>query len=685
MECEMFQQIMDISPQENPRYESYCSALLKCLEDRSTHCRYGLYVPEGTVPAFYTSTAIKADNNRDYDLHNSIIKSGKTVQVADLSSFSFDDRLDKLLPLSVHLTPIIVKSDTIGVLEIIQLNENAEFDEQFIKMLTGIIGQKILEYKNGNSQEANTESQITYPVSGDFAVKILENLPFPLIYYSSDKRIQFINSALEEMLFVKKEDYIRTGKEIWDFDQCNNHEWGVHFPDQDDEYIQFRHSGLDMDIEVKTETLLIGDSIAGYIEYYRDVSEQIEEEKSKVDILLRIKETNEKLLEAQYAMKLQNDEMLIQSEHLKDANEEIMNNNEILNNQKNELEKTLEFLRQTQNKLVESEKMAALGQLIAGVAHEINTPLGAINSSSNIISTILDESLSEMPEFFLSLDASLTDSFFSLINSSLSKDVHITSKEERQMRKKLKIYLEELEIDDSDTLAYLLTEMGIQDISAFHQILTDKNCGRIIQMAYKICGLKSSIQTIKTATDRASKVVFALKTYGRYDHKNELVKANVTEGILTVLTLYANKLKQGVEVVQKYEKIPEIDCYPDELNQIWTNVIHNAIQAMDNKGTLTIEVQSRENFVEIAFTDTGHGIPNEVKTQMFNAFFTTKPAGEGSGLGLDIVAKIIKKHNGEILVSSEVGYGTTFTFQIPFDSQTKITQKDEQKADYIMC
>jgi two-component system NtrC family sensor kinase len=131
-----------------------------------------------------------------------------------------------------------------------------------------------------------------------------------------------------------------------------------------------------------------------------------------------------------------------------------------------------------------------------------------------------------------------------------------------------------------------------------------------------------------------------------------------------VLTLYHNKIKHGVKVVRKYDKLPLIPCYPDELNQVWTNLIHNALYAMDYKGTLTIHVSHRDGYIVVAFTDTGKGIPDDLQAKIFEPFFTTKPQGEGSGLGLDIVKKIIDKHHGRIEVESQPG-NTTFQIILP--------------------
>jgi len=232
----------------------------------------------------------------------------------------------------------------------------------------------------------------------------------------------------------------------------------------------------------------------------------------------------------------------------------------------------------------------------------------------------------------------------------------------------LRSQLGELEIDSADTVADRLVIMGVYNgIEPFVPLLQRSDSVHILEIAYKLSELKRGIATINTATDRASKVVFALKTYARYEQSGEKTAASITEGIETILTLYQNLLKQGVEVIKNYAEIPPILCYPDELNQVWTNLIHNALQAMNYRGTLTIELTAQDYQAKISITDSGHGIPEEIKTKIFDPFFTTKPAGEGSGLGLDIVKKIVDKHQGKIEVESIPGQ-TTFNVFLPMSA-----------------
>ncbi|MEQ8468511.1 AAA family ATPase [Coleofasciculus sp. E1-EBD-02] len=332
------------------------------------------------------------------------------------------------------------------------------------------------------------------------------------------------------------------------------------------------------------------------------------------------------------------------------------------------LAQALEEVKTIQDELIQKEKMAALGQLIAGIAHEINTPLGAIRSSAGNIAKFLDQTLEQLPTLFQSLSTEDSASFLALLQRSLQHQSTFSTKEERKFKRALRRELENSDIHDADIIAERLVIMGITDeIASLMPLLQRSDSFQILEIAYKLSELKRGTATINTSTDRASKVVFALKTYSRYDQAEEKIIVNLTDGIETVLTLYHNQLKQGVKVIRNYTDIPPVSCYADELNQVWTNLIHNALQAMDNRGTLTIEVTQVNQEAKISITDSGSGIPEEIKSKIFEPFFTTKPAGEGSGLGLDIVKKIIDKHSGHLTVESQLGR-TTFNVFLPIQS-----------------
>jgi len=331
------------------------------------------------------------------------------------------------------------------------------------------------------------------------------------------------------------------------------------------------------------------------------------------------------------------------------------------------LSQALENLKAAQQDLIQSEKMAALGQLIAGIAHEINTPLGAIGASISNISIALDDSIHQLPRLSQRLSSEQQQDFFALLDRALNSQPILSSREERNFRRALSRELEAQGVDEAHRVADTLVDMGIyKDIDAFIPIFQSENADLILQTAYNLSSQQKNSRNIVTAVERASKMVFALKRYIYRDPSGEMVKAIITDGIDVVLTLYYNQIKHGVELVKNIQPTPAILCAPHELNQVWTNLIHNALQAMNYKGQLEIAVFQQNGQVVTQIIDSGPGIPDEIKERIFEPFFTTKPAGEGTGLGLDIVRKIVEKHQGTVEVESRPGR-TMFCVRLPIE------------------
>lgn len=353
----------------------------------------------------------------------------------------------------------------------------------------------------------------------------------------------------------------------------------------------------------------------------------------------------------------------------KRSEEEIQFINEELINQKENLEALVDNLTQTQEQLVQSEKMAALGQLIAGIAHEINTPLGAIKASIGNLSDSLDTALGELPELFQTQSVESLMLFSNIFEQARQKKPDLSSREKRQMRREIASNFKEAEIADSDLLADALVYLEIYPEPAQKLLpsLQTEDALKVVRSARNFISLLKNTNTINIAVEKATKVVFALKKYAHRDAVGEKVSTDIIDNIETVLTLYNNQLKQGVEVIREYDKMPLVACYQDELSQVWTNLIHNSIQAMRQEGTITITAHHKGEFIYLIFKDTGPGIEPDIIEKIFEPFFTTKKQGEGSGLGLDIVKKIIDKHNGIISVESKLGDGAKFTIKLPVE------------------
>ncbi|GAK49049.1 two-component sensor histidine kinase [Candidatus Moduliflexus flocculans] len=356
-----------------------------------------------------------------------------------------------------------------------------------------------------------------------------------------------------------------------------------------------------------------------------------------------------------------------------------------------EVQDMVERLQRTQKRLVESEKLAALGKLVANVAHEINTPIGAIKASAGNILAALDETLRALPVVLRDIHPEQHALFISLITRALQEKQLLTTAEERRFRRALCQELEDADLAQADEMADMLVDMGIYaQIDEFLPLLRQDSQMALLRSAYTLAAQQHHSHNIISAVSRAMKVISALKTYAHLDMIGDMSAANIPDGIDIALTLYQNQLKQGIEVVKRYADIPLISGYPDDLVQVWTNLIHNAIQAMQGKGRLEIAVSQHQpppsqegsspvesstpipllggtrgrSFVVVAITDSGPGIPDAIKDRIFEPFFTTKPAGEGSGLGLDISRKIIEKHQGKIEFDSKPGR-TTFRVWLP--------------------
>jgi signal transduction histidine kinase len=312
--------------------------------------------------------------------------------------------------------------------------------------------------------------------------------------------------------------------------------------------------------------------------------------------------------------------------------------------------------------------MAALGQIVAGVAHEINNPLGVIQASANNTTQALQSAMTALPVFHHRLTIGEQEIFFDLITQVIQRQPLALLQADRSVKRQLMADLKACGIKDARNIADSLIDMGIcEDFQFLLPLLKAEYGTWAIDLAYNLTCSLANNQMILGAVDRSSKIVFSLKNYSHFDQSGEKRLMNVIEGIDTTLAIYNGHLKRNIEVIRNYQSVPEFLGYPDELVQVWTNLIHNAIQAMPTGGTLTIAVEQQDGGIRVTITDTGAGIPAEVQQRIFDAFFTTKPAGEGSGLGLHISQKIIDKHQGQMKVESRPGH-TQFSVWLPFEA-----------------
>ncbi len=332
------------------------------------------------------------------------------------------------------------------------------------------------------------------------------------------------------------------------------------------------------------------------------------------------------------------------------------------------LSQALAELRQAQDQLIQSGKLAALGQLVAGIAHEVNTPLGAIRAAAGNATAALQAALTALPQLGQRLDAAQQVAFFALIEQALAGQATLSTSDHRAQRRALVEQLDAAGIADARRVADLLLDIGVHD--RFDQalpLLRHSQRDWLLALAYDLTRLRGNSATILDAVERASKVVFALKNYARVEHSQDKQPVDVRASVETVLDLYGNQIKQGIEVQREFADAPPVAGHADELVQVWTNLIHNAIHAMSGRGRLLLGSKVQDGHVLVSVTDSGPGVPAELQAKIFEPFFSTKPRGEGTGLGLHICRQIVAKHGGAIQLDSVPGR-TTFNVRLPVDA-----------------
>ena len=340
---------------------------------------------------------------------------------------------------------------------------------------------------------------------------------------------------------------------------------------------------------------------------------------------------------------------------------------------KNETERSLEEriveitheLQDTQRQLILSEKMVSLGILVSSVAHEINTPIASIKSSSSNILFILNEVVSSLNQDYGDMNETITKCLIELITAKLANfDKVMTSREERRVSEEIWDKLNAMGIDAPSEVTEMLAHLDVADkLERYTPLFRHKKTKLLMKQLLSICDAISNSANIKTSVDMVSKIIFALKSFSHQGDNEDYAYFDAIESIETVLTIYQNKTRNDVKIFRNYNGNPKIFGIRDEMHQVWINLVHNSLQSMEYKGSLAISIAGDDKHVQVDIEDTGRGIDDAIKHRIFEPFFTTKPTGEGSGLGLNIVKKIVEKHRGKINFTSTPGR-TIFTVVI---------------------
>jgi signal transduction histidine kinase len=319
---------------------------------------------------------------------------------------------------------------------------------------------------------------------------------------------------------------------------------------------------------------------------------------------------------------------------------------------------------------LQHEKVSALGKLSAGIAHELNNPASAISRIASELSKKMELNY-ELTEKLLEQGVKAADiqSINDLVNAKSKQErpkLSALQKIEREdaLRDWVENYCPDLDCDITET--FLDAGFSDEDLDVIRSGTNKDAFAQVLRWLENLLSSQRLIKDLGEASTRISNLVGAIKSHVHMDRTNELQLTNIHNDIDNTLTLLGYKLREkNITVNKTYCKdLVDIPAYVGELNQVWTNIIDNAIYAIDKNGELTIETSCNSKNVKVRIIDNGSGIPKEIMSRIFDPFFTTKKVGQGTGIGLDIVNRIIKRHNGEIKVYSEPGK-TEFDVCIP--------------------
>jgi len=325
-------------------------------------------------------------------------------------------------------------------------------------------------------------------------------------------------------------------------------------------------------------------------------------------------------------------------------------------------------LSQNDALLHQQERMAALGTLSAGLAHELNNPAAAAQrSASELNKTLIQwQSLTHEIEAqaFKENQTEWLNDLMKEATRRFESPVKVEALEKIDLVDQLQAWLEASEVESAWELAPALVNFGWspESLESLKGTLFFDLALRWLSTG---CAMMSLLSETREATERLSQIVRAMKSYTYLDQA-PLLEVDVHEGLESTLVILQHKLKQGVTVKREYSpSLPRIEAYASELNQVWTNIIDNASDAMNGKGEIILRTYAEDNHVVVEIVDNGPGIPENVRPRILEPFFTTKPPGKGTGLGLHISHDIVaNRHHGQLLVESQPGE-TKFKVVLP--------------------